>query len=89
MKRTTVPLGEFEGLENYEKARKKQRDIYFTGHFGNWVFLACRLAILYQPSYRVQAMDDPLMRECGPGEEHLGPDRSQGWAAGNDRLRQE
>ncbi len=54
---------EFEGRENYLRAKEKNKGIlYFTGHFGNWELEAAAFAILCEPLnivYRV--LDNPVI----------------------------
>ncbi|MBN2538666.1 MAG: lysophospholipid acyltransferase family protein [Deltaproteobacteria bacterium] len=56
---------EFEGRENYLRAKEKNKGIlFFTGHFGNWELEAAAFAILCEPLnivYRV--LDNPVIGE--------------------------
>jgi len=54
---------EIKGMENYEKARSKNRGvILLTAHFGNWELLATAFAIISEPSLALyRTLDNPLL----------------------------
>ncbi|MCD6487471.1 MAG: lysophospholipid acyltransferase family protein [Syntrophobacterales bacterium] len=54
---------EFEGMENYLRAHKKNKGIlFFTGHFGNWEIMVAAFALRCQPVNIVyRALDNPVI----------------------------
>jgi len=56
-------LMEIKGMENYEKARAKNRGvILMTAHFGNWELLATAFAIISEPiTVLYRTLDNPLL----------------------------